>query len=180
MIVFFGGSRSIRALPAAVTLRIDRAIAAASAFVIGDAAGVDAMIQHYLNQRGARNVSVYCAAGGPRNNVGGWPVIEVAAPARKGTAEYFTAKDRAMAETAGSGLVVWDGASKGTMLQVWRLARDGKYVAVYDARQQSFVDVRSEKEWSALLDSLAPHDRSSVMKRMRSEAPPPASLFNAA
>ena len=49
-----------------------------------------------------------------RNNVGNRPTREVAAPRGAKGFDYYSLKDRAMAETAEYGLMLWDGKSKGT------------------------------------------------------------------
>lgn len=149
MIVFIGGSRSIKALPEEVRLRIDSVLTRCHGIVVGDASGIDTEAQRYLHSCDARNVKVYCAKGGPRNNIGDWPVVEVDAKARPRTFEFYTAKDRAMAEAAAAGLVVWDGESQGTLLQCHRLASRGKFVAIYNAKAEAFTDVKTPDDWGA-------------------------------
>ena len=58
-----------------------------------------------------------------RNNVGNWPTREVAAPRGARGFDYYSLKDRAMAEAAEYGLMLWDGKSKGTVNNVVNLSR---------------------------------------------------------
>ena len=50
-----------------------------------------------------------------RNNVGDWPTREIDAPRGARGFDYYSLKDRAMAEAAEYGLMLWDGKSKGTV-----------------------------------------------------------------
>src|SRR5947209_6472057 len=107
--LFMGGSRRVSSLPASVEYRIDHIIIATGLSVlVGDADGADKAFQSYLYKREYQNVEVFCSGSSPRNNVGGWPLrcIEAARPA--GTVGFYTAKDRAMADEATAGFMVWD------------------------------------------------------------------------
>jgi hypothetical protein len=52
--------------------------------------------------------------------------------------DYYSLKDRAMAETAEYGLMLWDGKSKGTVNNVVNMPRDHKPVVVYVAPTRQF------------------------------------------
>jgi hypothetical protein len=65
---------------------------------------------------------------GCRNNLGHWPIREVAAPHGRRGFDYYSQKDHAMAETAQYGLMLWDGRSKGTINHVVNLSRANKIV----------------------------------------------------
>jgi len=59
-----------------------------------------------------------------------------------------------MAAEATVGLMLWDGQSRGTLLNVLRLAAEGKPVVVYMARDRTFVEVRAENDLASLLAKL--------------------------
>lgn len=61
-----------------------------------------------------------------RNNVGNWPTREVMAPRDARGFDCYSVKDRAMAEAAEYGLMLWDGKSKGTINNVVNLSRHHK------------------------------------------------------
>lgn len=181
MIVFFGGSRSIRSLPSEVKARIDSAVSKSAGVVIGDASGVDAEIQRYLKSREAKNVTVYCSKGTLRNNIGNWPVVQVETRAKPKTYEFFAAKDRAMAGAADAALVVWDGESQGTLAQAYRFAAAGKFVSLYVAEKGVFVDLQTREAWDNFVESLPVAVRSEHELRLRKEEPSPRrELFKAA
>ena len=68
--------------------------------------------------------------------------------------DYYATKDRAMAEVATVGLMLWDGQSRGTLMNVLRLAARQKPVVVYVQPRRTFVEVRRHRDLSALLAEL--------------------------
>ena len=94
-----------------------------------------------------------------RNNVGNWPTREIATPRGARGFDYYSLKDRAMAEAAEYGLMLWDGKSKGTINNVVTLSRRNKPVVVYVAPSKTFLTVR---ELDDLGDVLAKGDPDSV------------------
>jgi adenine-specific DNA-methyltransferase len=152
--VFIGGSRKISRLTADVRQRIDRIIEKRLPVVIGDANGADKAVQAYLDQQGYRLVEVFCADETPRNNVGAWPRRVVRPPQLKRDFDYYATKDREMAREGTVGLMVWDGESRGTLLNVLRLVAQQKPAVVYIAPEKAFVDVRSVGEFERLAARL--------------------------
>jgi hypothetical protein len=129
--------------------------------LVGDANGADKAIQRYFADRSYPNVLVHCMKDHCRNNVGNWPTREVAAPRGAKGFDYYSLKDRAMAEAAEYGLMLWDGKSKGTVNNVVNLSRDHKPVVVYLAPTQQFRTIKSLNDLKAL---LAEGDSDSVQR----------------
>jgi hypothetical protein len=177
MIIFVGGSRAIRSLPTVVAQRLESAISKRAAFVVGDANGADKAFQQHLERRSVRDVTVFCAKGGPRNNTGGWPVEEVVSAEKRKTYEFYTAKDRAMAARADAGLVVWDEHSKGTLLQAWRLAVADKHVALYVATRAEPFELKGPEAWERFMAQLDAPLREELGERMDADAGRSKSLF---
>jgi hypothetical protein len=100
-----------------------------------------------------------------RNNVGHWPTREIDAPRGAKGFEYYSLKDRAMADAAEYGLMLWDGKSKGTVNNVVNLSRDHKPVVVYVAPTRQF---RIIKNFDDIKGLLAQGDSDSV-ERILSE-----------
>jgi hypothetical protein len=94
-----------------------------------------------------------------RNNAGNWPTRQLVAPPRAKGFDYYSVKDRAMADAAEYGLMLWDGKSKGTVNNVVNLSRDHKPVLVYVAPTRQF---RTIKTFDDLRDLLAQGDSDSV------------------
>jgi hypothetical protein len=68
--------------------------------------------------------------------------------------EYYATKDRAMAAEATVGLMLWDGQSRGTLMNVLRLAARDKPVVVYVQPRKAFVEVRGRNDLAALLAEI--------------------------
>ncbi|HWB16060.1 MAG TPA: hypothetical protein VG538_06605 [Vicinamibacterales bacterium] len=141
--VFIAGSRQITRLPAEVKTRVDTMIGKGFQILVGDANGADEAVQSYLAEKAYPNVVVHCMERHCRNNIGQWPTHEVPGP--KGTRgfDFYSAKDRVMADAAEYGLMLWDGKSKGTINNVVNLSRDGKPVVVYIAPKKRFLTVKA-------------------------------------
>ena len=128
-IVFIGGSRRITWISPDVKTHLDRIVESGLPVLVGDANGADKAVQKYLAACEYHNVSVFYSSDKPRNNIGDWYAEHVQG-GKRGFAMH-TAKDEEMAKRASTGLVLWDGKSKGTLLQARRLATQGKKVDVY-------------------------------------------------
>jgi hypothetical protein len=155
--VFIAGSRRLSQLNKDVRRRIDNVVDKGFTVIVGDANGVDKAVQQYLSSRNYRDVVVFCMEGACRNNIGNWPTrtITAADPGRRDFA-YYSTKDRAMAEEADYGLMLWDGRSRGTLTNIDALVREGKPVVVYVAPDRSFFTLRQPHHLSGMLDRLDP------------------------
>jgi hypothetical protein len=141
-IVFVAGSRQISRLPAEVGSRLDTMIEKGFQILVGDANGADKAVQSYLAGKEYPHVLVHCMEGHCRNNVGHWPTREVSAPRGARGFDFYSMKDKTMADAAQYGLMLWDGKSKGTINNVVNLSRDGKPVVVYIAPKKQFITVK--------------------------------------
>jgi hypothetical protein len=127
--------------------------------LVGEANGADKAIQRYLADKSYPNVLVHCMKDHCRNNVGNWPTREVVAPRGARGFDYYSLKDRAMAEAAEYGLMLWDGKSKGTVNNVVNLSRDHKPVVVHVVPTKQFRTIKTSDD---LGDLLAQGDSDSV------------------
>lgn len=129
--------------------------------LVGDANGADKALQRYLAGKSYPNVVVHCMKDHCRNNVGSWPIRQLVAPRGAKGFDYYSVKDRVMAEAAEYGLMLWDGKSKGTVNNVVNLSRDQKPVVVYVEPTRRF---RTIKSFDDLKDLLAEGDSDSVQR----------------
>jgi hypothetical protein len=157
--VFIAGSINIKHLHAKAQTRMMNIVVGDYAVLVGDADGVDTAIQKFLHENGARNTTVYCAGGKPRNNIGGWPVHGVTSYHPKGSRAYFTAKDIEMAEAADVGLMIWDAKSTGTLSNVIELLSRKKNSLVFLDKEKQFHKVSNIDELEALVGRMAGADR---------------------
>jgi hypothetical protein len=149
--VFIGGSRHISRLNDDIRQRIDHMIEQNLRILVGDANGADKAVQTYLSSRHYPNVAIFCTAGECRNNLGRWPIVAVPPPHRYRDFLFFTAKDSAMAREADVGLMLWDGKSSGTIVNVARMVAAAKPVVVYVSPRKSFLTVKSRQDMEALV-----------------------------
>lgn len=164
--VFIGGSRKITRLNIDIRKRLDRIIERLLPVLIGDANGADKAVQRYFEERGYGLVEVFCSDRAPRNNVGSWPVRIVRPSHATRDFDYYATKDRVMAKEATVGFMIWDGQSRGTLLNVLRLVTQDKKALVYVTPKDSFTDVRTHQDFERLVASL---DRGSA-ERLHEQA----------
>jgi adenine-specific DNA-methyltransferase len=167
--VFIGGSRKLTRLSADVRRRIDTIIKKHLRVLVGDANGADKAVQQYL--KGYESVEVFCAGGKCRNNLGHWPVRAVSVEGKSRGFDFYAAKDRVMADEASVGLMIWDGASVGTLMNMVRLLRQHKTVVAYVAPAKAFEDLRAQKDLDALVTRHAPDLRERLERESRPEQP---------
>ena len=177
--VFIGGSRRVSRLNAHFRERLDNIMKKGFPVVIGEANGTDKAVQRYLHDKHYRDVQVFCSSGICRNNVGNWPTrnIPVDAPAR--TAQFYSAKDSAMAQEATIGLMMWDGTSVGTLLNVFRLVSFKKKAVIYTVPERCFLEFRRHIDWDNFIESRDVGLRRKVEQRARLETKPKNKSFQA-
>jgi hypothetical protein len=152
--VFIGGSRKVVRLASEVRTRLDNIAEKMLPIIIGDANGADKAVQRYLAERQYARVEVFSADAIPRNNLASWPVRVVSPGSARRDFHYYAAKDRAMAAEASVGLMLWDGESHGTLMNVMRLAVSGKPVVIYMQPQGVFIEIRTREALSRFLGRL--------------------------
>ena len=115
--VFVSGSISIKTLPQVAIEKLDLIMSKNFQILVGDANGVDSLIQQYLFNKKYSNVTVYHVGNYTRNNIGQWSTVSVDSQKLSGRAMY-TQKDKQMALDSNFGLMIWDGKSKGTKANI--------------------------------------------------------------
>jgi hypothetical protein len=179
--VFIGGSRKISRLSSEVHQRLDEILAKHLPIVIGDAAGADKSVQQYLHAKGYRDVEVFCSGSRCRNNVGDWPIRQVAVNSSRRDFDFYATKDIRMAQDASFGVMIWDGESAGTLMNVWRLIKQNKRAVVIEVPKRASHEIKSESEWNDLFSACNDEVRRKIEKLSASEskvaAPVQASLL---
>jgi hypothetical protein len=150
MNVFFGGSRAVSKLNAALRARIDDFIRRGDTILIGDANGADKAVREHLAASGYRNVVVFCMAE-CRNNIGMGPTRHVKPPGTRKDFSYYAAKDFVMAQEAKCGVMLWDAKSKGTLQNMVNLIGAGKRTLVYFAPAKDLHVLATEQDLQMLL-----------------------------
>ncbi|WP_137935393.1 hypothetical protein [Mesorhizobium comanense] len=154
--IFIGGSRDIVDLPDPVVERIASIVAAEHGVLVGDAPGADTEVQALLGGHGYEHVGVFCAGSEPRNNLGDWAVYTV--PPQPGAHGFAiqAQKDREMVRRANYGLMIWNGTSPGTALNLLRLAMAEKPCVTYDVANGLVTTTRDVVDWQTMLSRADP------------------------
>lgn len=129
MKVFISGSISIKELPQIAKKKLDKIMSQGLTVIVGDANGVDALVQNYCADHNYKNVIIYHVNNFTRNNIGNWQTVEVPSQSLTGRALY-TLKDKKMALDADFGMMIWDGYSKGTKANILEMIKLGKHFYV--------------------------------------------------
>jgi hypothetical protein len=174
--VFIGGSRRISRLPAEVTERLRNIIDNGFEVIVGDANGADKAVQKFMADAPYRNVTVFCSGPEPRNNLGDWPLHPVTPEVPKGF-QFYAAKDREMAASATYGLMIWDGKSAGTILNILRLVRGGKKAVLIDVPQKDALTFKTMSDWDRFRLQCHPALISDVKERATSDEWPKEPQF---
>ena len=163
--VFIGGSRQISRLTAPVLERLHAIMEKELSVIVGDSyhpKGADKAVQDYFFSKGYQNVEVFCSGSACRNNVGHWNTRNIDTTTRDKGRNFYTVKDRAMALEATYGFMVWDGKSKGTLLNVFRLLRQGKKVVVYITAEHRFAELCAPDQWDGFIAPYGAEFRSEM------------------
>jgi probable addiction module antidote protein len=167
--IFIGGSRHVSRLPSEVKKRLDNVVACGYQVVVGDANGADKAVQKHLLDSHYDKVTVFCSGDAARNNLGNWHVRRVDPPKSARGFQFYAAKDRQMAREADFGLMVWDGKSPGTVLNVLRLTQAGKISVLFNVPDKSAVNIKSTDHLRAFLSDCSPMLRSDLRERATPE-----------
>lgn len=176
--IFIGGSRDVHSLSDELTSRLDTIMDRNHQVVVGDAIGVDKAVQNYLADNDYRNVTIFCSGAQPRNNIGKWTVRSVVAGSKTKGYKFYAAKDREMAREADFGLMIWNGMSSGTLLNLVRLSQAGKITILYDLPHKDILNFKTAEQTRAFILGCEVAIRSGIEKRATQEEK--AFLINAA
>jgi hypothetical protein len=113
--IFISGSISISNLPILAIKKLDSIIAERINVLIGDANGVDLLVQKYMQEKNYPNVTIYHVGKEARNNIGSWKTKSIETNLSAKGRIFYTEKDKAMVADTDYGLMIWDGKSKGTL-----------------------------------------------------------------
>ena len=112
---------------------------------------MDKAVQKYLADVHYDNVTVYCSGDTSRNNIGQWETRNVSVGESKKNFQFYAAKDREMAQQAEFGLMIWDGKSPGTILNILRLVRASKKAVLIRVPEKLEVEFKSKEDWDVFL-----------------------------
>jgi probable addiction module antidote protein len=122
-------------------------------------------VQKHFHEIHYDKVTVFCSGTTPRNNLGTWPIHHVDVPKHAKGFQFFAAKDREMAREADFGLMIWDGKSPGTVLNVLRLAIAGKIAVLFNVPDKDVANIKSVEAWRNFIAHCSDELRRDVKDR---------------
>jgi hypothetical protein len=176
--VFLSGSRKISRLNDDIRIRLQKITEQHFRVIVGDANGADKAFQTYLADHHYDNVVVYCAGDVCRNNVGVWEQKNISVNHKLTGREFYAVKDKAMADEADYGFVLWDGKSAGSINNVLEMMKNGKPVIIYFAPDKSFYTLKQADDIKQLVarcdarDYREMDDKLHFDRRLRELHPP--------
>jgi len=167
--VFVGGSRQISRLSPQVQERLKNITNSGSHVIVGDANGADKAVQKFLSNQSYDNVTVYCSGNSCRNNLGRWRTRNVQTSVKPGSFDFYATKDREMAREANFGLMIWDGKSYGTVLNILRLIRAGKKAVLLNVPEKEATTFKTTNDWQLFVAYLSSPVQDELRKRATEE-----------
>lgn len=145
MKILITGSRNIKDnLPQTVYDKIDEHIEQGEEFLIGDRAGFDMYVQRDLCNKLCSYVTVYVSGWREisKNNIGRWPEEHCPIGVSSGYGDNLE-RTFAMSEDADAGIVIWDGESDDSFINMINLIFLGKKVDLYLINEKKWKNVES-------------------------------------
>ena len=150
MKIFIGGSICSNYLDNTVKDELDKYMSSGAEILVGDAYGIDSLMQRYLNEQDYGNVTVYASNGRVRNNIGGWRVKSIEVPSGVYGRDFYTYKDVAMTAACNYALMVWNGKSQSTHNNIIRLIKADKAMKVYLTEKRQMKSVLCYADYEKL------------------------------
>jgi len=131
--VFISGSIAIKILPQEVKNSIHKIIDNQMRILVGDANGIDSLVQDYCLSLNYFNVTVYSISLLPRYKVSDkFALKTITVPHEiKNGRERQQEKDKVMTKESLYSFVIWDGKSKGSYANVVRALEQDKKIKLY-------------------------------------------------
>lgn len=140
--VFISGSISIKKLPIEVINSIKKIIENKIQILVGDADGIDTLIQDFCLNENYTNLIVYSISAIPRYKASNEFKFKHIFPDEKIKKERARQqeKDTAMTLDSEFSFVVWDGKSKGSYANLIRALENNKKIKIYDNTAKYFFE----------------------------------------
>ena len=138
--VFISGSRDIKKLDEVVISSLNKIISQNMQVLVGDATGVDTLIQKYLFSCNYFNVVVYTIFKEPRNLLSTKFKVKRVYVENLSGRKAQEKKDEAMTMDSDYSFVVWNGKSKGSFNNILRALENNKKLKIYYTIEKRFLE----------------------------------------
>jgi len=170
--VFISGSISIKILPKEVKNSIDKIIEQNFEILVGDAKGIDTLVQNYCLSRDYYNVTIYSISKFPRYSASEKfkiKYIEVSSSIKK-ERERQQEKDKAMTMDSEFTFTIWDGISKGSYANILRGLDNHKRIKIYLSDKNLFLNKITKDEIEFIYRENNGYTASEVIQYLKNEA----------
>jgi len=137
--VFISGSIEIKKLDNLVIESLNKIIKNNLIVLVGDANGVDSLIQEFFVKKGYFNVITYSIYQTPRNLFSPYFKVKNIKTSLKGR-KAQEKKDEAMTIDSDYSFVIWNGKSKGSFNNILRALELNKKVKIYYEKEKRFLN----------------------------------------
>ncbi len=168
MKIFIAGARNIVSLDESVKARLMSIYNNKHSVIVGDCYGVDAAVQKFFAELHYRDVAVFASNGRARNNIGHWSVEYVRADGSLKGFDFYKQKDKAMADGADYGFMIWDGCSRGTLNNMVNLVEQNKKVLVYTTIFNKMFVIKNMSQLDYLV-GICPQQTSAIYNKLLRE-----------
>lgn len=154
MKVFIAGAIKIKCLKNIVVEKLDGIIEKKFEVLLGDAEGIDSLVQNYFKDKGYENIKIYSTNGQVRNNYGGWKVVSVFTKDEVKGRAFYTVKDDQMAYDTDIGFMIWNGESQGTFNNMINLLNKNKRVCLFLDNENKLLLLKKIEDLEKVVSGL--------------------------
>lgn len=165
MKVFIAGPRAVLNLNDSIKERLLNIYNNNYTVLVGDANGVDRLIQSFYFDLKYKNVIVYASGNKVRNNLGNWNVEQIPVDSKIKGFDFYAQKDIAMSESSDYGFMIWNGKSKGTLNNMMNLLSNKKNILVYFIPRDRFILIDNNAKLKKLID-LCPIETKTLVTKL--------------
>jgi len=170
--VFISGSISIKELPQEVKNSINKIIEKNLEILVGDAKGIDTLVQNYCLLLNYYNVTIYSISTFPRYKASdNFKIKYIEVPSSiKRERERQQEKDKAMTLDSEFTFAVWNSKSKGSYANILRGLDNHKKIKVYLLDKNSFLNNITKDEIEFIYRESNGYTASEVIQYLKDEA----------
>ena len=157
--IFICGSISIKFLNETIRRELDNIIEKKYNVLIGDAEGIDKLVQEYLTNKGYKDVTVYYTGDKPRNYINDFNSKRVNYDEKldkqsNKQREKQQFKDRKMVAECDISYCIWNGKSKGTYENIKKVLDSNKDIEIYLIQEKSEENLSTNNGFRELKNKI--------------------------
>lgn len=149
--IFIAGPIAIKKLDDDVEMKLLDIFKKKHQILVGDAKGVDVLIQNFYKKLDYKNVTVYVSGRKMRNNIFNWDTKFIDVDKGLSGFDFYSQKDKAMAYDSDYGFMIWNGKSRGTLNNMINLISERKSILLYLTINKQYYLIDSKDKLDKLV-----------------------------